>query len=69
MVKSMTKYLIWVVAISAAFLIVWYLWLSQGTPPGQPPLTSLTQNNLDRFKNDFDATEGAARLVLLLSPT
>ena len=63
------KYALWVVGIIAAFLIVWYLWLAKGTPPGQPPLTSLTRNNLDHFKNDFDAAEDAARLVLLLSPT
>jgi hypothetical protein len=50
-------------------LIVWYLWLSKGTPPGQPTLTSLTQNNLDQFKHDFDGAGGEARLVLLLSPT
>lgn len=63
------KFALWVVGIIAAFLIVWYLWLSKGTPPGQPRLTSLTQNNLDHFKNDFDAAEDEARLVLLLSPT
>jgi len=63
------KYALWVVGIIAAFLIVWYLWLSKGTPPGQPPLTSLTQGNLDHFKNDFDGAGDEARLVLLLSPT
>ena len=63
------KYALWVVGIIAAFLIVWYLWLSKGTPPGQPPLTSLTLGNLDRFKNDFDGAGDEARLVLLLSPT
>jgi hypothetical protein len=63
------KYALWVVGIIAAFLIVWYLWLSKGTPPGQPPLTSLTLGNLDRFKNDFDGAGDKARLVLLLSPT
>lgn len=64
-----TKYALWVVGIIAAFLIVWYLWLSKGTPPGQPPLTSLAQNNLDHFKNDFNRAGDEARLVLLLSPT
>jgi hypothetical protein len=63
------KYAFWLVGIVAALLIVWYLWLSKGTPHGQPPLTSLTQNNLDHFKNDFNGAEDAARLVLLLSPT
>jgi hypothetical protein len=63
------KYVYWVVGIIAAFLIVWYLWLSKGTPPGQPPLTSLTQNNLDHFRNDFNGAGDEARLLLLLSPT
>jgi len=57
------------VGIIGAFLIVWYFWLSKGTPPGQPPLTSLTRANLDHFKNDFDGARDEARLVLLLSPT
>jgi hypothetical protein len=64
-----TKYALWVVGNIASLLIVRYLWLSKGTPPGQPPLTSLTQNNFDQFKNDFNAAGDEARLVLLLSPT
>jgi hypothetical protein len=63
------KYLLWLLGIIAALLIVWYLWLSKGTPPGQPPLTSLTRNNLDPFKHDFNGAGNEARLVLLLSPT
>jgi hypothetical protein len=63
------KYASWLVGIVATVLIVWYLWLSEGTPPGQPPLRSLTQNNLDLFKHDFDGAGDEARLVLLLSPT
>ena len=62
------KYTYRVVAIIAAFVCVWYLWMSKGTPPGQPPLTSLTQDNLDHFKNDFNTAGDEARLVLLLSP-
>jgi hypothetical protein len=64
-----TRFAFWVVGIVAAFLIVWCLWLSRGTPPGQPPLTSLTQNNLDQFTHDFNGAGDEARLVLLLSPT
>lgn len=65
----MNKYVLRLVGIIIAFLIVWYLWLSKGTPLGQPPLTSLTQNNLAHFKNDFNDAKDEARLVLLLSPT
>lgn len=63
------KYVFRLIGIIAVLLVVWYLWLSNGTPPGQPPLTSLTQNNLDHFKNDFNDAGDAARLVLFLSPT
>jgi hypothetical protein len=63
------KYTFGLVGIVAALLIIWFLWLSKGTPPGQPPLTSLTRNNLDQFKHDFNSADGELRLVLLLSPT
>jgi hypothetical protein len=63
------KYVFRLVGIIAALLIVWYLWLSKGTPAGQPALTSLTQNNVDQFKHDFNGAGDQARLVLLLSPT
>jgi hypothetical protein len=63
------RYALWLVGIVAALLIIWFLWLSKGTHPGQPPLTSLTQNNLDQFSHDFNGAGNEARLVLLLSPT
>ena len=63
------KYGLWLVGIIATLVIVWYLWLSKGTPPGQPPLTSVTQNYLDQFKHDFNGAGDNVRLVLLLSPT
>jgi hypothetical protein len=64
-----TRYGVWLGGMVAALLIVCYLWLSKGTPPGQPALTSLTQDNLDHFKRDFNGAGGEARVVLLLSPT
>ena len=63
------KYALWLVGIIATLVIIWFLWLSKGTPPGQPPLTSLTRSNLDQFKNDFNGVGDEARLVLLVSPT
>lgn len=63
------KYAIWLVGTVAALLIVWYLWLSKGTPPGQPPLASLTPDNFGNFRQEFNSTTDRARLVLLLSPT
>jgi len=47
----------------------WYYWGSSRTPPGQPPLTSLTPSNLDQFKQVFNAADDRTRLVLLVSPT
>jgi hypothetical protein len=57
------------IGIVAALLIVWFLWLSKGTPPGQPPLTSLTPDNFQNFRQEFNSNADRARLVLLLSPT
>jgi hypothetical protein len=60
---------LWLAGIIATLVIVRYLWLAKGTPPGQPPLTSLTRNNLDQFTHDFNREGNQVRLVLLLSPT
>ena len=67
----MKKYALRLVGIIVVvvLLVVSYLWLSKGTPPGQTPLTSLTRNNLDLFKRDFNGEGDKSRLVLLLSPT
>jgi hypothetical protein len=50
-------------------LVGWYLWGFNRTPHGQPPLTSLTPNNLGAFKRQFNDAADRTRLVLLLSPT
>ena len=67
--KRRLKYVFRVGAIIALLLMVWHLWLSKKTPSGQPPLTSLTQYNLEQFRRDFNGAGDEARLVLLLSPT
>lgn len=69
MPRRKVKYALRLVGIVAAFLIVWYLWLSKGTPPGQPPLASLTPDNFENFRREFNSTADRVRLVLLLSPT
>lgn len=63
------KYALWLAGIVIAALVVWYLWISKGTPSGQPPLTSLNEGNIDRFRADFNQASSDFRLVLLLSPT
>ena len=61
------KYVPLFVVAALACLVFWYFW---GSPPkGQPPLTSLTPNNLDQFKREFNEAADRNRLVLLLSPT
>jgi len=63
------KYVAWFVLAVVALSVGWYLWGSRRAPLGQPPLTSLTPNNLDQFKSTFNDAADRARLVLLLSPT
>jgi len=61
------KYVPLFIVAALACLVFWYFW---GSPPkGQPPLTSLTPNNLDQFKREFNEAADRNRLVLLLSPT
>jgi hypothetical protein len=52
-----------------ALLMYWYYWGSSRTPPGQPPLASLTPGSLDQFQQVFNDASDRIRLVLLLSPT
>jgi hypothetical protein len=63
-----TKSALWLIPIASALSVGWYCWGPGRTPPGQPPLTSLTADNFDKFKSDFNAAS-EVRLVLLLSPT
>jgi hypothetical protein len=63
------KYVLLFVAFALALLVSWYYWGSTRTPPGQPPLTSLTPSNLEKFNRQFNDAADRARLLLLLSPT
>ena len=59
-----------IVTLSAALvLLAWYLWGPTSVPPGQEPLTVLSEQNFAQFQNAFDSAGDAPRLVLLLSPT
>jgi len=61
------KYVTLSLALVLALGVYWYYWGS--SPRGQPPLTSLTLTNFDRFKHAFNGAADRARLVLLVSPT
>jgi hypothetical protein len=63
------KYIVLPLVIILAFVAYWYYWGSSRTPSGQPPLVSLSQSNLDQFKQAFNDAADRTRLVLLVSPT
>ncbi|HLH10067.1 MAG TPA: hypothetical protein VKW78_22720 [Terriglobales bacterium] len=63
------KRALWLVVAIALVALVFYLWGSSHTPPGQPPLVSLDQANVSQFQQDFNAANSDTRVVLLLSPT
>ncbi|MDE3136883.1 MAG: hypothetical protein KGL59_09940 [Acidobacteriota bacterium] len=58
-------------ALAAVLLAfgAWYEWGPSHVPSGQPPLTVVTKANLAGFQGRFNARQGDARLLLLLSPT
>ena len=60
---------LWVVVAIVILAVGFYLWGSSTTPPGQPPLVSLNQDNVVQFQQSFDAATSTTRVVLLLSPT
>jgi hypothetical protein len=65
--RSKMKYAPLFIVAALACLIFWYFWGSR--PSGQPPLTSLTADNLEQFKGEFNDAADRNRMVLLLSPT
>lgn len=58
------KYAFGLLAIVLTTAIAWYSW-----GPGSVPLVSLNASNFEQFGNAFNGDPGAARAVLLLSPT
>jgi hypothetical protein len=46
-----------------------YLWGPGSAPPGQDPVVTLSDGNLEQLEKAFDAETEVPRLVLLLSPT
>jgi hypothetical protein len=64
-----TKHSVLLLFIVLGFVAYWYLRGRYRTPSGQAPLTSLTANNLNQFKEAFNDTADLTRLVLLVSRT
>ena len=63
------KYIVAPVLVAVLLAAVLYLYGGGQTPPGQPPLRSVTAQNVADIKNQFNAARGDVRVVLLLSPT
>jgi hypothetical protein len=55
----------------AAFVLAAFVYYYGGSqaPSGQPPLKSLTAQNVAEVKNQFNAAKDDVRVLLLLSPT
>jgi hypothetical protein len=64
-----SKYLI--SALLTALLVgaLVYFYGGSQPPAGQPPLQSLTAQNVAEIKNEFNAAKDDVRVLLLLSPT
>jgi hypothetical protein len=54
-----------VVLVAALF----YFYGGSHAPAGQPPLESVTAQNIDDIRNQFNSAEDSVRVLLLLSPT
>ena len=46
-----------------------YFYGGSQAPPGQPPLQSLTAQNVTAIENAFNAAKDDVRVLVLLSPT
>lgn len=60
---------LWLILAIVFLVVVFYLWGSSKTPPGQPTLMSLKPSNAADFQQAFNAAAADTRIVLLLSPT
>jgi len=63
------KYIVATALVAVLLAAVLYLYGGGQTPSGQPPLRSITTQNVADIKNQFNAARGDVRVVLLLSPT
>lgn len=49
--------------------LLFYFYGGSQAPPGQPPLRSLTAQNIAEIRNPFNTAKDEVRVLLLLSPT
>jgi hypothetical protein len=63
------KWAVFVVIILVFLAVFWLVAARHQTPPGQPPLADINQQSLAQFRQEFNASSGSERVLLLLSPT
>lgn len=63
------KYLAGATAVTILIALMIYTYLGGHTPRGQPPLQTLTVQNIAEIRNQFNAANDNVRVLLLLSPT
>jgi hypothetical protein len=63
------KYTIAILGVLLLAVVFVYLYGGGQTPFGQPPLRSLTAQNVGDIKGEFNAGKNEVRVLLLLSPT
>lgn len=63
------RYVIGTAAVAVLLAAVLYLYSGGQTPSSQPPLRSVTDQNVADIKSEFNAGKSEVRVVLLLSPT
>ncbi len=63
------KYLLAAIPATVLIAALGYYYGGSQAPIGQPPLQSLTAQNMDEIKGAFNATKSEVRVLLLLSPT
>ena len=63
------KHILLVVLAVALAAVLFYLYGGSQVPPGQPPLQSLTPQNLAEVENSFNAVKDDVRVLVLVSPT
>ena len=62
------KHIVGVFIVLVALAALFYFYGGSRTPPGQPPLRSLTAQNVGEIRDQFNAAKSEVRVLLLLSP-
>lgn len=63
------KYILLAIPLVALVVALGYFYGGSQAPIGQPPLQSLTAQNLSGIEDAFNAVKDDVRVLLLLSPT